>query len=116
MTSEPIPSALTPDNAWQRLVGTWSYAFQATNSLSAMRLEFTADRKLIRSTSLTGGVMPMPMINKTVTDVTMVAINQDAILLTLGPSPIGRGGGMLTIRFTDANRIELENGPTFTRE
>ena len=116
MTGEPIPSALTPDDAWQRLVGAWSYTFKATNSLSVMRLQFTPDRQLIRSNSLTGGVLPLPMTNETTTDVTKVAVKQDAILLTLGPSPFGRAGAVMTLRFAAADQIVMEDDRTYTRE
>ena len=116
MTGKHSPPALAPDEAWQRLVGTWIYRFEATNSLSEMRLHFTPDRKLVRTNSVSGGVLPMPMINETTTEVTNVAVKNDAILLTLGPSTFGRGGGVVSIRFPAANQIMLEGGPHFTRE
>jgi hypothetical protein len=116
MTGEPLPPVLTPDDAWQRLVGTWSYTVAATNSVTVMRLRFTPDRKLVRSSSLTGGVLPMPMTNETTTDVINVAIKENAILVTLGAGPMGRAGAVLTLRFAAANQIALEDGPTYTRE
>lgn len=119
MTGQHVPSALTPDDAWQRLVGKWSYSFKSANSLSVMRLHFTPDRKLIRSSSLTGGVLPMPMTNETTTDVTNVAIRRDAILLTLGASRFGHAGAVLTLRLAAGNQLVLEEGNggiTYTRE
>ena len=116
MIGQQVLSELTPDDAWQRLVGKWRYSFQATNSLSVMELHFTSDRKLIRSNSLTGGVLPMPMTNRTTTDVTCIATKKDAIVLTLGASPMGRAGAVLTLRFAAANQIRIDDGPTYTRE
>jgi hypothetical protein len=81
-----------------------------------MRLSFTPDRKLVRTNSLSGGVLPMPMINETTTEVNKVAVRGDAILLTLGATTFGRGGGVVSIRFPEENKIMLEDGPHFTRQ
>jgi hypothetical protein len=116
MTGESISTALTPDEAWERLIGEWTYTFTATNSVSVMRLHFTPDRKLIRSNSLSGGVLPMPMTNESTVDVTHVAVKRDAIVLTLGRNAFGRAGGVLTLRFLAANQVATEEGLTYTRE
>ncbi len=118
MTGEQVLAPRTPEEAWQRLVGKWIYSFQATNSASVMRLTFLPDRKLIRSSSVSGGVLPMPMTNETTSDVASVAVKKDAVLVTLGASsnPLARRGGVMTLRFTADNQITLEDGPTFTRE
>jgi hypothetical protein len=116
MTGQPIRPALPPDEAWERLVGTWVCRFEATNSVSERRLRFTPSRKLVRSNSLSGGVLPMPMTNETTSEVLNVSVKKDAILLTMGTSTMGRGGGMLTLRFVAANQIVIEDGSTYTRE
>jgi hypothetical protein len=118
MTGQQVPTPRTPEEAWQRLVGKWVYSFQATNSTSVMRLTFLPDRKLIRSSSVSGGVMPMPMTNETTSEVASVAMKKDAVLVTLGASsnPLARPGGVLALRFTAANQITIEDGVTYTRE
>jgi hypothetical protein len=114
--SKPDLSKLTPDEAWQRIAGTWTYSFQATNSLSVMKLQFTPDRKMIRSSSLSGGVLPMPMTSETATPVTKVAVTSDAIQLTLGSNQFGRAGTIVKFRFIADNQIAMEDGVTYTRE
>lgn len=114
--TQPDLSKLASDEVWQRLQGTWIYCFQAANSQSVMKLQFTPDRRMVRSSSLSGGVLPLPMTNQTVTPVTSVAANADAIRLTLGPSQFGRAGGVMSVRFVSDNQIAIEDGPTYTRE
>ena len=115
-TGERVAPALTSDDAWQRLVGTWNYTVTSPNSRSVMRLRFTPDRKMIRSNSLSGGVLPVPMTSETTTDVTQVSVKKEDVLLTLGPNPFGGPGGVMTVRFAAANQIHIEDGPTYTRE
>jgi hypothetical protein len=114
--TKPDLSNLTPDEAWQRIAGTWTYSLQATNSQSLMKLHFTPDRRMIRSNSLSGGVLPMPMTSETSTPVAKVAVKSDAIQLTLGPNQFGRAGIVVTFRFIAENQIAMDDGVTYTRD
>jgi hypothetical protein len=106
---------LTPDEAWQRLVGTWVYRLAGGNSVSVSRYRFTPDRRIIFSTELTGGIMPGQMTNELTIDVTAVAVEEESIYLTVGRDPFG-GDAVMTVRFKAVGRLVVEDGPPHTRE
>jgi hypothetical protein len=106
---------LTPDAAWQRLVGTWVYRLAGGNSVSISRYEFTSDRRLVMSSELTGGIMQGTTTDERSTEVTAVAVRGRSVLLTVGRDPFG-GEAVMTVRFDAAGRLVVEDGPPHTRE
>ena len=109
------PPPQTSEEAWQRLVGTWSFTVASGNSRSVTRYRFTSDRKMIFSSSLTGGLLPGPLTSEIPSDVTAVALQGDEILLTIGDSHRGRPQSAMTLRFAADNQIVVED-QVFTRE
>lgn len=110
----PPPPPRNADEAWKSLVGTWSYTVQSPNSKSVFSCRFTADRKFVRSSSVTGGVLPMPVTNETTVPVQKVEVFDDEIHLTLGP------GETVAIVFNGPKTIALLTGDDdeieYTRE
>jgi hypothetical protein len=104
----------TPDEAWQRLVGTWVYRSAGGNSVSVSRYRFTPDRRIIMSSELTGGIMPGPMTDERTMEVTAVAVQEHFILLTVGQDPFG-GDAVMTVRFNSSGRLVVEDGPPHKR-
>src|SRR5262245_4187120 len=115
-TKKPPPPPKTPEEAWQRLIGTWTYTVKSSNSKSVARYRFTPDRKLIFSSWLMGGVLPAPETSEMPSDVTAVAIDGNDILITATAGRIGRPGSPMRLRFVAENQIEVEDELVFTRE
>ena len=121
MAGESFQSPRSTEDAWRLLVGSWSCAIGTANSKSVSTFRFTPDRKMIRCSSLSGGVLPFAMTNERSTDVTEVAVKGDAILLTLGATlmngnPLGRPGGVMTVRLLTPDQLLIEDGPVHTRD
>lgn len=109
----PPPPPRNADEAWQSLVGTWTHTVQSPNTKAVSTYRFTADRKFVRSSTVTGGVLPMPMTNETTMPVQMVEVFDDEIHLTLGP------GQTVAFLFTGPNTIALltdDDEIEYTRE
>ena len=113
---KPPPPPKTPEEAWQRLVGTWTYTLNSSNSKSVTRYRFTPDRKLIFSLWLMGGVLPAPETSEMSSDVTAVTIDGNDILITATAGRSGRPGSPMRLRIVAANQIEVEDELVFTRE
>ena len=87
----------------------------ADNSVARMSTcRFTADRKFIRSSSVSGGALPMPVTSKTVMPVLGVKVFDDEIHLTLGPGTNELGNATpaqaIAFRFTGPRTIVLVIG------
>lgn len=110
------PPALTPEEAWQRLLGEWVYRLDAPGgSWTESRMRFTPDRRWVRTNSLAGGVLPGVQRTERTTDVVRVSADGDAVLVTLGANPFGPSGGTMTVRFPTADQLVIEDGPVYTR-
>jgi hypothetical protein len=115
MANESFQSPRTPDDAWQMLLGAWSSELGTPNSKSVSTFRFTADRKMIRTSALTGGVLPFPITNERTTEIAGVEVKGDRILLTLGQSSVGRPGGVMTVKLLAADQLLIEDGPVHMR-
>lgn len=115
MAGEAVKSPGSADEAWRLLVGSWKCSVGTGNSKSVSTFQFTPDRKMIRMSSLGGGVLPFPITNERTTDVTAVSVEGDRILLALGPTPFGRPGGVMTVRLLAPDQLLIEDGPVHTR-
>jgi hypothetical protein len=115
MAGDAFQPPRSADEAWQLLVGTWSYIVATGNSRSVSSVGFTPDRKMIRKSSLTGGVMPVPITNERTSVVSGVAVKDGAILLTMGRNALGFDG-VMTIRLLTRDQLQIEDGPAYTRD
>jgi hypothetical protein len=110
----PPPVLQTPEEAWENLLGTWTHKRRAGNSSTVMTYRFTADRQFIRSSSVTGGVLPKPMTSTTSMPVLDVEVIDDEIDLSLGPGTNELGivtpAQTITFRFTGPRTIVLVTG------
>jgi hypothetical protein len=105
MGRKSVSSALTPGAAWQQLLGEWVYRLEAPGgSCTESRLTFTPDRRWVRTNSLAGGVPPGVQKTKRATEIVDVAVDGDAVLITLGSNPLGPPGGTMTVRFPQPNQ------------
>jgi hypothetical protein len=121
MAHDTFQAPQSAADAWGLLVGEWSYTLGTGNSASVSSFRFTAERKMIRSSSLSGGVLPFAITNERTTEVTDVAVKGNAILLTLGDTlmngrPLGRPGGVMTVRLLASDQLLVEDGPVYLRE
>src|SRR6266446_6481822 len=114
----PLPT--TSDEAWQHLLGTWTFTLGGGHSVSVSKLTFTPDRKLIMSSLLTGGVLPIPMTNERTEEVAAIEVKENRVLLTLKPHPqwpLRRNDVPMTLFLMGQDRINVEGeGPVHTRE
>lgn len=104
--------------AWQLLLGIWSHRVEGfANDWSESRNQFTAEKKWIRTNSMAGGVLPGVQMNQSVTEIVGVALQAEAVVVTLGAksNPLARPGGTMTIRFLSSDEMVIEDGPVFTR-
>ncbi len=110
----PPPPPRNADEAWQSLVGTWTHTVKSPNSKAVSTYRFTADRKFVRSSSVSGGVLPMPMTNETTMPVLGVEVFDDEIHLTLGPGTnqlgIATPAQTIAFVFTGPKTIVLVTG------
>ena len=110
----PPPPPQNADEAWRSLLGTWSHTVKSPNSKAVSTYRFTADRKFIRSSSVSGGALPMPVTSKTVMPVLGVKVFDDEIHLTLGPGTNELGNATpaqaIAFRFTGPRTIVLVIG------
>lgn len=121
----PPPPPRNADEAWHSLVGTWTHTVKSPNSKAVTRYQFTADRQCIRSSSLSGGIMPKPTTSRTVLPVLNVDVFDDEILLTLGAGTnelgIAMPGQTIPVYFTGPKTIAIvtddeDDEIEFTRE
>lgn len=102
------------DDAWKRLEGKWSYTEKFGRDVSKAQYEFTADRRLIFRSSVSGGVLPGPMNHAFTQKIVGIEIEDNEILLSLTDEN-GQDAGVMTVWFESPTVLSVE-GEEFKRE
>lgn len=106
----PPPVVRTADEAWKLLQGKWGQTIRAGNGVSKVEYEFTADRRMIFRSSLSGGVLPQPQTNEIVSKIVAIDLDDDDILLTV------EGGQGEMLLWFDSPTVLVVEGEEFRRK
>jgi hypothetical protein len=102
------------DDAWKRLEGKWSVTEKFGRDVSKVEYEFTADRRLIFRSSLSGGRLQGPMNHTSTQKIVGIEVENNEILLTLTDEN-GQDDGIMTVWFESEKVLSVE-GEEFKRE